>query len=177
MTNTEAKTYDKDSVNARLSFYERRVHTTVWIGAGLAGLIVLVASGVGADLLKAAPPIFQSVIITLILVSGGAVALARANYEYAAARIKNRQHMGILRADRGKLPDELKAPKKSEVMYRLSLYAIFFAALTFIVPLWWWLIPCVQNQLDEETVRLIIFAVMMVTSLAAELWAIHLLVQ
>jgi hypothetical protein len=153
MSENQPEQFDTQSIGAQLRFYERRSHTTIWIGAGLAGLIVLITSDVGDSILKDSPPGFRSIILTLLLISGGALALARANYEYAAARVKNRQWAGLLPEDnddklkRTKLPESLEAPKKAGFMYVLSIFAIIAAALTFLGAVWWWFGPWLQEYI------------------------------
>ena|SRR5215208_2355960 len=156
MSENEPEQFDTQSIGARLRLYERRSRTTIWIGAGLAGLIVLITSDVGNSILKDGPSGFRSIILTLLLISGGALALARANYEYAASRVKNRQWARLLPGEDDvddlkttKLPDSLKAPKKSEFMYQLSIFAIIAAALTFLLAVWWWFGPWLQESIPK----------------------------
>jgi hypothetical protein len=176
MSENEPEQYNKQSIGAQLRLYERRSHTTIWIGAGLAGLIVLITSSIGDKILEDSPPGFRNIILTLFLISGGALALARANYEYAAARVKNRQWAGLLPADddvklkKTNLPDNLKAPKKAAFMYVFSIYAIIGAALTFLVAVWWWWFgPWLQEYICEGATSLIMFALSVAASLSVEL--------
>jgi hypothetical protein len=65
MSENEPEQFDTQSIGARLRLYERRSRTTIWIGAGLAGLIVLITSDVGNSILKDGPSGFRSIILTL----------------------------------------------------------------------------------------------------------------
>jgi hypothetical protein len=137
VTEAEKEKYDGQMVGARLRFYKRRSQTTNWIGAGLAGLIVLIVSDVGASMMEGPPPAVGSTILTLLLIAGGSLALARAGYESAAARIENRQWSKILKDEMARLPDGLEARKLSGCMYILALCSILLAALLFLLSIWW----------------------------------------
>jgi hypothetical protein len=55
----------------------------LWVGAGLVGLIGLVTS----DLSDGAPKKLSAVVVTLIIVGGGALAFARIKFEWAATQL------------------------------------------------------------------------------------------
>lgn len=111
---------------------------TNWVGAGLAGLIVFVSGDLGRDILDRAHPVVGALLLTSLTLSGGALAFARVNFEYAAARIKNRQDDGILTDGTAELPEDLKAPAKTEPMWLASIGLIFLAGALFVAATWWW---------------------------------------
>ncbi len=171
MTEAEKKKYDEQTVGARLRSYKRRAQTTNWIGAGLAGLIVLIVSDVGASMMEDPPSAVRSTILTLLLIAGGSLALARAGYESAATRIENRQWAKILEDETARLPDCLKVRRRSGFMYILALCSILFAALLFLVSTWWWVGSWLQELIcGEGTTRPAVFVLSASTVLATEIW-------
>jgi hypothetical protein len=73
-----------DTHNIRLAKYKRRAHMIVWVGAGLAGLLALCTG----DAFDNAPAWLKAVEVTLIILSGSFLALARVKFEWAATLIE-----------------------------------------------------------------------------------------
>ena len=111
---------------------------TIWVGAGLGGLIVLAAGDI-AEIVGggAVPPVVTAVILTLIVVSAGTLALARVGFEWAATELERELH-GQPTKERQKLPQQHQDwPLQPELMWRCSFYSIILAAVGFLVGVWW----------------------------------------
>jgi hypothetical protein len=123
----------ESTTKGRIRQYERRGSMILWVGAGLAGLIVLVTS----SLASGAPGAFDGAVATLVVVSGGALAWARVNFEWAATTVQRKLDDGDL--DLGsELPQELRSwPRFAEFCWKLGRYALAGAAVTFVVAVWY----------------------------------------
>jgi hypothetical protein len=92
---------NEDTVRDRLREYKRREGMIVWVGAGLAGLIALIALGVG-DTSDEIPALFRAIAATAVVVSGAALSYARVNFEWYATVIKRKIEDNELQANHGK---------------------------------------------------------------------------
>jgi hypothetical protein len=79
-------TADKETYGARLRQYKRREQMAIWVAAGIAGLISLLALG-GIPESKI---IFKHILVTVIIVAGGTLALARVKFEWCATQIERK---------------------------------------------------------------------------------------
>src|SRR5829696_5371535 len=100
---------DAETVRSRLRQYERRERMILWVGAGLVGLIALVADGV-CDPSDIATDFLRAVAVTAIVVAGGSLAYARLNFEWQATLLKRKiEDREVEGSDElGKLPQELR---------------------------------------------------------------------
>jgi hypothetical protein len=76
---TAANTY-----GSRLRQYERREQMTIWVAAGVATLVAFIV----ADALEDRPRLFTQMVLSTAITSGGALAFARVQFEWAATLIK-----------------------------------------------------------------------------------------
>jgi hypothetical protein len=121
------------TAKGRARQYERRGGMILWVGAGLGGLIVLVTSSMASG----APRAFDGVVATLVVVSGGSLAWARVNFEWAATMIQRKLDDGDLEPG-SELPQESRPwPRFAEFCWKLGRYALGGAALAFVAAVWY----------------------------------------
>jgi hypothetical protein len=133
---------------ARREQYRRREAMTVWIGAGLVGLIALSAGDLAAKVMGDVPDLLTALLMTCLVLAGGCLALARVGFEWAATRIFRRLKDGpdaapsvsedkqVGSADA--LPSDLVTwPRFAEAMWRASLLFTVAAAAAYLVAAWW----------------------------------------
>lgn len=115
----------------RLRQYQRRGSMVLWVGAGLAGLIGLVTS----DLSKGAPKALSALVVSLIILGGGALATARIKFEWAATQLDRAIQDG---ADASEdLPAEYQPwPDSGEVAWLIGLICVPVAGLAYTVAVW-----------------------------------------
>jgi hypothetical protein len=134
-----------ETVKSRLRKYDRRERMTLWVGAGLVGLIALVAGDAGGSS-AGVLAIFRAIVITAIVVAGACLAYARVNFEWEATRIKRKIEDGEVEdADElSKLPEDMQEwPKLPEWAWNVALGAILISGGLFVVNVWWWAIASV----------------------------------
>jgi hypothetical protein len=104
----------------------------LWVGAGLVGLIALLA----AEITHGAPEALTAAAATLIVVAGGALAKARIEFEWAATTLSRAIDDG---ADSdGPLAAEHEAwPNVGEIAWLTGLVCVPLAALFYIAAVWW----------------------------------------
>jgi hypothetical protein len=129
---------ETETIRSRLRQYERRERMILWVGAGLVGLIALVAGGVGGSS-EGANAILRAIAITAIVVAGGSLAYARVNFEWEATLIKRKidddqiEDGDLL----DKLPEERQGwPSHAELAWDVGLKAIIVAAVAFLGSVW-----------------------------------------
>jgi hypothetical protein len=133
---------------ARREQYRRRESMTVWIGAGLVGLIALSAGDLASTVMGDVPELLTALLMTCLVVAGGFLALARVGFEWAATQISRRLKDGPDPAptvpedqqieSAATLPTELNAwPRFAEAMWRGSLLLTVAAAAAYLVAAWW----------------------------------------
>jgi hypothetical protein len=122
-----------ETYKSRLRQYERREQMTIWVGAGLAGLIAITAG----DAFDHAPAWLKAIEITLLVIGGAFFALARVKFEWEATQLKrNIQDKTVAEDDA--LPQELTEwPKEAEECWSISITLVLLAGLTMIVCFWW----------------------------------------
>ena len=122
-----ASTYAK-----RLRQYEWRLSMILWVGAGLAALIGLLASG----LADGAPKELVAAAATLIVLGGGALATARIQFDWAATRLRRAIDDGTGGATALAAPlDEW--PRVGEIAWLGGLLCVPAAAAVYLVAVWW----------------------------------------
>ena len=117
-----------------------------WVGAGLVGLIALLAATGGAPSPETWTSIFRALTITFVLVSGGLLAYARANFEWAASLIEHELEANPkLKKTDGldRLPGAMQEwPNRAEEAFRAALLLIILSGSTFFLSVLCSLIPC-----------------------------------
>ena len=115
---------------ARKKQYEERARRTLWIGAGLLGLIALVAGDMSAQVITRAPAAIVAVIPTLLVLAGGALAYARVGFEWAAHQLPTEAANADAAPQKG-------WPEFAEFMYLAALLLVASAAVVYLVAFWW----------------------------------------
>lgn len=118
----------------RLRQYRTRESTIVWVGAGLAGLIGLLASNSSAD----APRALTAAVVTLIILGGGALAQARISFQWAATKLDRAIQDGAPGTWQQQLPQgkERNWPVGAEVAWNLGRLLVVVAAILYGVAVW-----------------------------------------
>jgi hypothetical protein len=122
----------------RLDSYKRREEMTVWVGAGLAALVILLsgdlAATAGGD---GVPALLVASALTAALAGAGCLAMARVGFEWSATELRRAA------SERGDSPDEKLRGKDAawpvlpEIMWRGSLILLPVATLIFLASIWW----------------------------------------
>jgi hypothetical protein len=116
----------------RLRQYDWRLSMILWVGAGLAALIGLLASG----LADGAPKELVAAAATLIVLGGGALATARIQFDWAATRLRRAIDDGT--AGTTVLAAPLESwPRVGEVAWLGGLLCVPAAAAIYLVAIWW----------------------------------------
>jgi purine-cytosine permease-like protein len=131
----QATTYRK-----RLRQYERRVSMTVWVGAGLAGLLAITT---GSAFNSAAPTWLKALEITIIIIGGVFFGLARVKFEWAATQIKRKLADREVKGDAELSQEDGKWPRAAEVSWNFSLISLPIAGLGMALCFWW---PVITNK-------------------------------
>jgi hypothetical protein len=104
----------------------------LWVGAGLVGLIALVTS----DLTKGAPKWLSAMTASLIIVGGGALAIARIKFEWAATQLERAIQDGV--DPNQDLADEYQPwPNTGECAWLVGLMCVPVAGLFYAAAAWW----------------------------------------
>ena len=119
-----------DTNAERKAQYEERARRTLWIGAGLLGVIALVAGDLSAQVITNAPAILVALIPTLLVLAGGALGYARSGFEWAAHQLPDDD------ANANSKPAE-DWPAFAELMYLSALSLVATAAVIYLVAFWW----------------------------------------
>jgi hypothetical protein len=122
-----------ENYGLRLSQYRRREQLTTWVGAGLGGLIVLTS---GFMAFQRPPPLVTAITVTLLVCAGGALALARVQFEYQATVLERRVSAGQVKEDQELADVDRARPRAANVLWLGSLYLICGAAVSFLVGVW-----------------------------------------
>jgi hypothetical protein len=136
---------ETETLRSRLRQYERQERIILWVGAGLVGLIALVAGNAGAPS-EEVPALLRAAMITAIVVAGGSLAYARVSFEWQATHIKRKIGDGEVEDtdELSKLPDDMQGwPKLPELAWDAALWAILISGVLFLVSVWWWAIVSV----------------------------------
>jgi hypothetical protein len=116
----------------RLRQYQWRLSMILWVGAGLAALIGLLASG----LADGAPKWLVAAAATLIILGGGALAIARIKFDWAATQLSRAIDDGTPTGTQ--LPAEFMGwPAVGEVAWLTGLLCVPVAALVYGAAVWW----------------------------------------
>jgi hypothetical protein len=128
----------RDTYSKRIASYKRRESMATWTGAGLAGVTLLVAGGVGETVGGGSvPPVVTALILTLIVLSAGTLAIARVGFEWAATELERELH-GQRSKERQKLPPERwNWPVIPELMWICYLYLVVLTGAGFLLAVWW----------------------------------------
>jgi len=115
----------------RLRQYQWRLSMILWVGAGLAALIGLLASG----LADGAPKSLVAAAATLIILGGGALATARVKFDWAATQLSRALDDGTNTG--AQLPAAHEAwPAVGEVAWLTGLLCVPIAALVYCAAVW-----------------------------------------
>lgn len=122
-----------ETYRLRLAQYQRRERMSIWVGAGLGGLIVL-SSGFMA--FQQPPRLLVALTVTLLVLAGGAVAFTRVGFEWRATVIQRMIDSNEVRAD-----DALKAvdkpwPAGRDAVWQASLLLIVAASASLLLSVW-----------------------------------------
>lgn len=114
----------------RLDQLKRREQMTVWVGAGLGGLIVLMTTGIIMD----APTVLNSIMATSIVLGGGSLAVARVKFEWEATKITRQVQDGEI-----KISDSVEGcwPEDTKRYWSTALLFIVLSGCLFILAVWW----------------------------------------
>jgi hypothetical protein len=126
-----------DTYRTRLRQYKRRESMIVWVGAGLAGLIALVA-GAGQAIGGDVPDWLIALLLTSLVLGGGALAWARVKFEWAATQLERVIEDGNTDTPAMPLPAELrKWPGSAEALWVFALVTIAVAGALFLGATWY----------------------------------------
>ncbi|MEA2455823.1 MAG: hypothetical protein QOI45_2085 [Thermoleophilaceae bacterium] len=103
-------------------------------GAALGGLVLLTSAQLAAS---PPPSLVTAITLTLAVLAGGALGLARTGFEYAATSLDRalqadappREAASLRQADRA-------WPTEAELFYRLSVVLLLATVLAFLVGVW-----------------------------------------
>jgi hypothetical protein len=104
----------------------------IWVGAGLGGLIALVTT----DLATGAPKIFNGILASSLVMSGGLLAKARVGFEWAATVLERRMKDDDLDEATAVPADLASWPKLNEFCWTLGLLATVVAAIVYLTAVW-----------------------------------------
>jgi hypothetical protein len=122
-----------ETYRSRLRQYKRREHVTIWVGAGFAAFIALLATKIFET--TGAPAWIIALLITTILLGGFLVACARVKFEWAATQIERRIEDNEV-APTDALPDE-RWPDDAERCWMGSLSCALLAGALALICVWW----------------------------------------
>jgi len=125
-------TTNKETYGTRLRQYKRREQMAIWVAAGIAGLIALLASGA----IPESKMLFKHLLITVIVVAGGTLAMARVKFEWCATQIQRKIDDNSIK-DTDDLPESEHWPAWAEFNWLISLLAISAGGLLILVAIWW----------------------------------------
>jgi hypothetical protein len=117
-----------NSNEERKAQYEERARRTLWIGAGLLGLIGLAASDLSAQVITKAPGAVTAAVPTLVVMAGGALAFARSGFEWEAH---------LRSSDAADDRPSKGWPEVAEFMYLSALLLAALTAVVYVVAFWW----------------------------------------
>jgi hypothetical protein len=116
----------------RLRQYQRRGSMILWVGAGLVGLVGLLAS----NLSTGAPGALNASTVSLVILGGGALAIARIRFEWAATQLDRAIQDGA--CANGQLPAQYEPwPNTGEVAWLVGRLCVPAAALVYAAAVWW----------------------------------------
>lgn len=116
-------------------FAQRRA-MTVWVGAGLAVLLTLDVGELSTKILSAAPRVLTGITLTVLFLSGAALAQTRNELEWSILRIEK-----ALEADEGlgnrPLSTELERKRETiDCLWQLALVGLLVSATAYLVAVW-----------------------------------------
>jgi drug/metabolite transporter (DMT)-like permease len=152
---------------------------TIWVGAGLAGLIVLVGGEFGTGILVLdqlsgeAPPGLKSfprsLLLTLVLGAGGALALARVGFEWGATQLE-RELEDTKLVEGQRLPKRLnRAHGRAEFWWDWSRRLMITAALILLGAAWLPLVITIWNEISSSWPPIVVAAVLIFVCLVSSL--------
>ena len=119
----------------RLRQYKNRESTIVWVGAGLAGLIGLLASSF-AD---GAPRTLRVLVVVAVILAGGALAQARIKFQWAATTLDRAiQDGGGSEISNQDLPEGTSRawPTRAERYWNAGRACVVVAAALYVAAVW-----------------------------------------
>jgi hypothetical protein len=126
-----------DTYDERCKEYERRQTMILWVGGGLGALLILIAGDLSATMLdRDGLRWIPAVVVTLLLVSGAALAQARLGFTGAERQLM-RKRADTKAAASSALPAELREwPRRSESMWRAGFYLTVACGVIIAVGMW-----------------------------------------
>lgn len=124
-----------ETYQLRIRKYQRREALTTWIGAAYLALTALMTTKVFDE--ARVPTILPALLVTLIVVGGGFLGLARVGFEWKATELQRNIDDG-----RYAMNDQLSAadetwPQTVEHFYTISLCFIVAAGAVMVACAWW----------------------------------------
>lgn len=108
-----------------------------WVGAGLLGLIALMAGDLGAQLLMDVPRTLTALLLSLIILAGAALAEARIQNEWLTTRLQREQEDGKRQSEDTPSQELQATPLRADLFWVAALVLTALAGLTALVCVWW----------------------------------------
>ena len=105
----------------------------LWVGAGLVALIGLET----ASLTGGAPRWLTALVTTLIIVGGGALAVGRIKFEWAATRLDRAISDNAVEETDPLRPEHSRWPASGEIAWLAGLVSVPVAAGLYLIAVWW----------------------------------------
>lgn len=118
---------------SRIRQYDRREAMILWVGAGLGGLVILVTSSLDSG----APKVFDGLVALLVIISGGSLAMARVEFEWASTKLKRDMSDKAIPPTATLAQTDRPWPKQSEFCWNLGRRAAATAAIVYLVAVWY----------------------------------------
>jgi hypothetical protein len=118
---------------ARLAQYKRRESMTVWVFAGIAGLLAIV----GSDALEGRPELFPRLLLTIVVLGGISFAYARVNFEWAATTLQRAIQANSALENAALVGDHGQWPSLAELCWKGLRVWIVVGWATVLIGVWW----------------------------------------
>jgi hypothetical protein len=105
----------------------------LWVGAGLVALIGLET----ASLTGGSPRWLTALVVTLIVVSGGALAWGRIKFEWAATKLDRAVDDQTVEATDQLRAEDAEWPAVGEVAWLVGLLCVPVAGVLYLISVWW----------------------------------------
>jgi hypothetical protein len=124
---------EDDSYQLRIGMYERRLGVIDRFGAGLGGLVLLLSAQLAG---APAGPLITAITLSLAVVTGGALGLARVGFDYEAIELKRTLEKRQMAASERLVKKDREWPDTQEVLYRAGVLLLVATAAAFLVGVW-----------------------------------------
>jgi hypothetical protein len=141
---------DPEKYRLRLDKYRRRVRLTYTVGAGLGTLAALLVGVLSGSLLDADPAALKPLFITLFLITGGCLAMAYIQFEWAVTSAERKlDEAGDQKAKETLLDSLVPAfpggakgvdpggAKRAELWWLATRIMFGLTVVAFLIALWW----------------------------------------